>query len=191
MCFEEADVVPELAERTVRLCERIGYYGAFEVVFILCRGRPLLIDFNGRFYNQLAFDIARGMDLPSLVYAASTGQADEVARLTSAFLTRSKTAGLVFCNGFGLSVTLAAQQASRAISPDDARRWKAWRKAHAGRIIDAVRDAADPLPALIDVAQQLLQSVRHPRAFAREMAPAKWPIARIAFDNLTKGSTGL
>ena len=190
LCFEEADVVPELAERTVRLCERVGYYGAFEVEFILCRGRPLLIDFNGRFYNQLAFDIARGMDLPSLVYAALTGQSDEVARLTSAFLTRGATGGLVFCNSFGLSVTLAAQQASRAISPGDARRWKAWRKAYDGRIIDAVRDADDPLPALIDVAQQFLQSVRHPRAFAREMGPAKWPNARIAFDNLTKGSTG-
>jgi hypothetical protein len=132
LCFEEADVVPELAERTVRLCERIGYYGAFEVVFILCRGRPLLIDFNGRFYNQLAFDIARGMDLPSPVYAASIGRSDEVARLTSAFLSRSETGGLVFCNSFGLSVTLAAQQASRAISPGDARRWKAWRQLMTG-----------------------------------------------------------
>jgi hypothetical protein len=47
------------------LCERIGYYGAFELEFVVTQGRMLLIDFNGRFYNQLAF----GMDLPKLVYA--------------------------------------------------------------------------------------------------------------------------
>jgi hypothetical protein len=173
LCFEEADVASELGERTVRLCERIGYYGAFELEFIFCRGRPLLIDFNGRFYNQLAFDIARGLDLPSLVYAGATGEPDKVARLVSAVPTRDETRGLVFCNRFGLSVTVAAQRTFGTMSAGEAKRWQEWRKAHDGRVVDAVRDAGDPLPALIDVARHLSHSVRHPRAFVREMGLAK------------------
>ena len=173
LCFEEAAVVPELADQTLRLCERIGYYGAFEVEFIFSNGEPLLIDFNGRFYNQLAFDIARGMDLPRLVYAAAIGDLNEVRRLTSALQPRSEKGGLAFCNSFGLSVALAAQKALRTISRGEAERWRAWRRAYDGRVVDAVRDAADPFPAFVDITQQLLQSMRHPRAFVREMRLAK------------------
>ena len=57
LCFEPALVDPLLAERTKRLCERIGYYGVFELEFILAEGKAMLIDFNGRFYHQMAFDI--------------------------------------------------------------------------------------------------------------------------------------
>jgi len=173
LCFEEADVAPELADRTLQLCERIGYYGAFELEFIFSEGEPLLIDFNGRFYNQLAFDIARGMDLPQLVYAAAIGELNEVSRLTSAFQTRREKGGLAFCNSFGLSVTLAAHNALKTLSRGETERWKAWRRAYEGRVVDAVRDDADPFPAFVDMTRQLLQSVRHPRAFAREMGLVK------------------
>lgn len=170
LCFEEADVIPELAERTVQLCERIGYYGAFELEFIISGGRPLLIDFNGRFYNQLAFDIARGMDLPRLVYAAATRQQEELERLISTVSRSDDCKGLIFCNRFGLSLTLAAQRALGKMSTEEANRWREWSKACDGRMVDAIRDADDPLPALFDVACQVFQSVRHPRAFARQTA---------------------
>jgi hypothetical protein len=113
------------------------------------------------------------MDLPRLVYAAAIGDLNEVRRLTSAFQPRSENGGLAFCNSFGLSITLAAQKALKAMSRGEAEHWKAWRKAYNGRVVDAVRDAADPFPAFIDVTQQLLRSVRHPRAFVREMRLAK------------------
>ena len=61
----------------------------------------LLIDFNGRFYNQLAFDIARGMDLPGMVYASAIGATEELERLVSRVPLRDKEQPLVFCNGFG------------------------------------------------------------------------------------------
>jgi len=173
LCFEEADVAPELADRTLQLCERIGYYGAFELEFIFSEGEPLLIDFNGRFYNQLAFDIARGMDLPQLVYAAAIGELNEVTRLTSGFQTRREKGGLAFCNGFGLSFTLAAHNTLKTLPRGEAERWKAWRRAYEGHLVDAVRDDADPFPAFVDMTRQLLQSVRHPRAFAREMGLVK------------------
>jgi predicted ATP-grasp superfamily ATP-dependent carboligase len=170
LCFEEADIVPDLAERTVLLCERIGYYGAFELEFIVSGDRPLLIDFNGRFYNQLAFDIARGMDLPRLIYAGSTGQVEELERLIAAVQRRDQGEGLAFCNRFGLSLTLAAHRTFGRMTYKEAALWRQWRTDCGENIVDAVHDTGDPYPALIDAIQQVMQSVRHPRAYLREMA---------------------
>lgn len=170
LCFEEAEVIPELAERTVRLCERIGYYGAFELEFIFSRGQSFLIDFNGRFYNQLAFDIARGMDLPRLVYAGATQEPEELADLVSAVARRGKSERMIFCNRFGLALSVATQKIFGRMSSEEATRWRIWKTARNARLVDAVRDADDPVPAVIDVAQQLWLSLRHPRAFIRQNA---------------------
>ena len=170
LCFEEADVIPDLAERSVLLCERIGYYGAFELEFIVSGGEALLIDFNGRFYNQLAFDIARGMDLPRLVYAGSIRNENELAPLIAAVQRRDKGHRLVFCDRFGLSLTVATHRAFGKMTSEEAAVWRQWRTDCGGNIVDAVRDTDDPVPALIDAAQQVMRSIRHPRAYLRHMA---------------------
>ena len=173
ICFEETPVGPFLAERAARLCERIGYYGAFELEFILSEGRALLIDFNGRFYNQLAFDMARGLNQAELVYAGATGNEEEVRRLVSASSTRGEIGALAFCNRFGLAVTIAMQCVSGAMPLGEAKRWRDWHRNFGTRIVDSVNDLVDPLPALVDVAHQLSRSVRHPRAFVRQTVLAK------------------
>ncbi|MDX2205409.1 MAG: hypothetical protein NW223_21855 [Hyphomicrobiaceae bacterium] len=177
LCFEEADIDPELASRTILLCERIGYYGAFELEFILSGGRPLLIDFNGRLYNQLAFDIARGMDLPRMVYAGATGQREKLARLVSDVPERERGGALIFCNRLGLSLTVAAQRAFGRMSTEDASRWREWRRRANGRLVDAVHDADDPVPAYADAVQQVLHAARHPRAFVRQMSSSVGQLA--------------
>ncbi|MEZ0303097.1 MAG: hypothetical protein ACAH24_13760 [Hyphomicrobiaceae bacterium] len=146
LCFEEADVIPDLAERTVLLCERIGYYGAFELEFIVTGDQSLLIDFNGRLYNQLAFDIARGMDLPRLVYAGSTRDEEELSRLIAAVQRRDQGQGLAFCNRFGLSLTLATHRAFGKMTSKEAALWRRWRTDRGDDIVDAVRDTDDPFP---------------------------------------------
>lgn len=170
LCFEEADVIPALAEQTVRLCERIGYYGAFELEFIVLDGQMLLIDFNGRLYNQLAFDIARGMDLPRLVYAGATRNSEELASLIQGSSQHKKSEPLVFCNSFGLSLTVTAQRAFRKMSLVEANRWREWRKRADGRLVDPIRDVDDPVPALVDGARQVWTSIRYFRGFVKEMA---------------------
>lgn len=169
LCFEEADVNPELAQRTIRLCERIGYYGVFELEFVVAQGRMLLIDFNGRFYNQLAFDTARGLDLPGLAYAGATGATGELERLISQVPQRDPKQSLVFCNGFGLSVSVVAQQIFKRMSREEANHWLEWRKMYEGRVVDAIRDSDDPLPAVFDMASRVGQYMRHPRKFLRDM----------------------
>jgi len=167
LCFEEAAVNTELAQRASLLCERIGYYGAFEIEFIPHGDRYLLIDFNARFYNQMAFDIARGLDLPRLVYAAATGCEDQVARLIAAVPKPEKRPELAFCNTFGTHIAIAAQRVLGKMSWEEAARWRGWYKASGRQIVDAVYDADDPLPATVDGALQILRSMRHPRAFIR------------------------
>jgi predicted ATP-grasp superfamily ATP-dependent carboligase len=61
LCFEQAALDPCIAQSVCQLCERIGYYGAFEVEFIRSEGRNLLIDFNARFFNQMAFGTCPGL----------------------------------------------------------------------------------------------------------------------------------
>jgi predicted ATP-grasp superfamily ATP-dependent carboligase len=168
LCFVEADVLPALAEQTILLCERIGYYGAFELEFIVVAGRMLLIDFNGRLYNQLAFDIARGMDLPRLVYAGATRKPEELTRLVQAGSKKGES--LVFCDSFGLSLTVAAQRLFGKMSYVEANRWREWHTDADGRLVDAVRDADDPIPALVDGAARIWKSIRYFRSFVKEMA---------------------
>lgn len=170
LCFEEADVIPALAEQTLRLCERIGYYGAFELEFVASHGRMMLIDFNARLYNQLAFDIARGMDIPGLVYACATGRSEELLRLVQAEPRRKQAKSPIFCNSFELSLTIAAKRAFRTMSSEEAKRWRGWRQAAGHSVVDSVRDDDDPVPAFIDGAEHMWRSIRYARRFFKEMA---------------------
>jgi D-aspartate ligase len=165
LCFEPVPVDPLLAERTKRLCERIGYYGVFELEFILAEEKAMLIDFNGRFYHQIAFDIARGMELPALAYAAATRNQAEVTRLMAHGNSGKHDDVAGFCNHFGLAAMVKTQRILRTMSRKDAARWLDWSRGSHGTMIDAVKDPHDLLPVFVDVAQYLLHALRHPRAF--------------------------
>jgi len=169
LCFESAPVDADLADRIAKLCERIGYYGVFEAEFIRCGDRPLLIDLNARFYNQIAFDLARGMDLAGLAYAGATGDEAEVARLAAALPADTGGPGLAFCNRFGFEVMIGAQRLFGAMSRQEAARWHEWCAAPGRRLIDAVADRDDPRPFACDVTRQIWHYVRHPRAFVRQV----------------------
>ena len=175
LCFEPALVDPFLAEQTKRLCERIGYYGVFELEFIFSEGKAMLIDFNGRLYNQIAFDIARGMELPALAYAAATKNQADVTRLME--IGNSGKYGDVqgFCNSFGLNLMVRTQRLLQTMSSKQAARWLSWSRGSGGIMIDAVKDADDALPAVVDVAQYLLHALRHPRAFAKQYLLGRVP----------------
>jgi D-aspartate ligase len=167
LCFEPTLVDPLLADQTKRLCERIGYYGVFELEFIFAEGKAMLIDFNGRFYHQMAFDIARGMELPALAYAAATKNQAEVSQLITHGNSGKHDNVAGFCNHFVLATMIKMQRILRTMSRKDAARWLNWSRGSHGKIIDAVKDPNDALPAFVDVAQYLLDALRHPRAYVR------------------------
>jgi predicted ATP-grasp superfamily ATP-dependent carboligase len=172
LCFEEAPVDPDLAERVKKLCERVGYFGIFEVEFIR-EGegeRSLLIDMNGRLYNQVAFDVARGLPLPQLAYAEALDRRDEVARLLEGAQPVLRGSARGFCNRFGLEVLVAAKRVTGRMSQDDARRWRAWCDERDGGLVDAVADRDDLGPLAFEVAAQLYGYLRHPFSFVRTIA---------------------
>jgi predicted ATP-grasp superfamily ATP-dependent carboligase len=175
VCFEDAPVDAELATRLRRLCDRIGYFGILEAEFIRVGGRSLLIDLNARLYNQIAFDIARGLPLPQLVYEAALGRdADVAARIAALRATEANGDGhhhpRAFCNRFGFAVLVGAKRLSGTMSRAEVDRWRSWLRERDGSVIDAVADREDPRPLAFDIAQQLYSYLRHPRAFLRTIA---------------------
>lgn len=172
LCFEAEPVDEVLAKQIERLCARIGYYGAFEIEFIRSEGRKLLIDFNARFYNQMVFDMVRGLNLPGLVYASAIGNDAEVERLLSSIPPAGADSGFAFCNQLGLRIAIGAQRAFGTMTREEAARWRNWRRERGDRIVDAIKDADDPLPTLVDLTRNVLQCVRHPRSFIRQIAMA-------------------
>jgi D-aspartate ligase len=168
LCFEREDVEPEVATRVCHLLDKLGYYGVFEIEFVRVGKRLLLIDMNPRFYNQIALDIARGLPLPRIAYAAALGDQGEVTRLVSE--VPSGEAAYVFCNSLGLRLLVAAQRLTGAMSAGDAEGWRRWVKKGGERLVDAVADKGDPAPYWAETAAQAYGCVRHPRAFLRMIA---------------------
>ena len=169
LCFEEAPLDPEVAEAARRLALACGYHGLFQLELIKVGDRFLLIDFNPRFYNQLAFDVARGLPLPQLVYSAALGRDEEVARMIAAAKTQHDDGRRVFCNDFGLGTMLLLQRIAGRMTHDETAHWRAWKAQHRKLAIDPARVPGDPVPGYVDVFAQLYGYARHPRAFVRKI----------------------
>ncbi|HET9452105.1 MAG TPA: carbamoyl-phosphate synthase, partial [Aggregicoccus sp.] len=116
LCFDAAEVEPGLAAGLEALAKRVGYYGVFEAEFIRAGGRSLLIDFNPRFYSQMAFDEDRGLSLAQLVHAAACGDGARVQALAEAARTWKAGGRHAYRHGFVLEVTLRAQGLSGRFS---------------------------------------------------------------------------
>ncbi len=168
LCFEEAPLEPDLVERIARLCREVGFYGIFNIEFLIGDGGLYLIDFNPRMYNQMAFDIARGLPLPWLAYLGATGRGDEL--LAEAARARG-TSGppRVFCNWFTTFFLLNAQVMAGAIPASDKERWHRWYLDHRSVAVDPVADGGDWRPVVLDVAHQLFDTIRHARHFVRQL----------------------
>lgn len=171
VCFEEAETDLPLAGRLLELCRRVGYYGVFEVEFIRQGPRFLLLDFNPRFYGQMAFDVARGLPLPLFVYEAALGRRERLRALVER--AREAPAGPgVFCNRIDLGLLLRLQRLAGNMDAADEARWRLWVASHDGAITDAIIDSSDRGPELAYVAEEAWRFLRHPRSFLRDLASA-------------------
>jgi predicted ATP-grasp superfamily ATP-dependent carboligase len=166
LCFETAPLRPEVRERVALFLDRVGYYGVFELEFVQDAGRLLLIDMNPRFYHQLALDVARGLDLPRLAYAAAVGDAAAVQRLVAS-APPGEASRHVFCNSIGLRMLVGAQRFFGTMSDHEVNEWRAWARDPSRTVVDSVAATDDPRPYYAEVAGQIYACVRHPRAFVR------------------------
>jgi predicted ATP-grasp superfamily ATP-dependent carboligase len=174
LCFEAAPVRAALRKAIAALCREVGYWGVFEAEIIDTSEGPLLIDFNPRFYSQMAFEIDRGLPLPLISYLAACGDAEgldlELQRAHAATRGESQR---VYVHRLVLSVLTRAQKLSGAMSASEAEGWMSWLAVHAGEVSDAVIDRSDPVPTAIDWAGTLLRYARRPRSFVRNFALGK------------------
>jgi D-aspartate ligase len=169
LCFEEAEVLPELAQRVRNLLKAAGHFGVFEAEFIEDGGRHLLIDVNPRFYGQMAFDVARGLPLPLLAYHLALGKKDLLAADLAAASNRSAPSGLVYSRTFELKLLLALRRLAGTMSREETRRWHRWLDEHRGRIVDAFDHEGDSRPGEVEMLHHLLRMARHPRSFFRQV----------------------
>ena len=167
LCFQSAEVDEGLALSLRRLLRNTGYFGVFEAEFIRLQGRSLLINVNGRLYNQIAFDVARGLPLPTLFYEGALGNDQAVAEATAAAVTEPSTGPQGFCNRSRLSVMLGVRRILGTITRQETTRWREWCGADRDSVIDALADPADRWPGRFDLFLRLLAYARHPRAFLR------------------------
>jgi D-aspartate ligase len=167
LCFEDAPVELDLLERVVALCQRVGYFGVFEVEFIVDGDTHRLIDFNPRFYGQMHFDTARALPLPLFAYYAALG--DEAALKALAEEARGHdTKGSAYCFQFGHRMLLTLRRLAGTSSAAEASRWKQWRTRNSARLVDASADAEDWLPGLVAATAEVWGAARYPRGYLRD-----------------------
>jgi D-aspartate ligase len=163
VCFEAAPLEQALVDGLSRLIARVGYHGTFEAEFVQDGERRLLIDFNPRFYNQMGFDVARGLPLPLLAYRDAIG---EPLSLPS----EGNDAGPIrgYAHGAALQLLLRSQRLSGALSRQELEHWLGWLESEPR--VDAVLDDEDPMPALFDKVNLARDVARHPLRFMRVIA---------------------
>jgi D-aspartate ligase len=163
--FEHAPLDPDIARGLERLCRETGHIGVFDAEFAVHGDEKLLIDFNPRFYNHMAFEVDRGLPLPWLSYLAATGRGNELHRVARQARREAATATGVYVHGLPMRVMLAAQRASGSMTRAESRRWRR-SIVRRNRLSNAAYARQDRLPALAD----LLQLGIHPRSLVRRAA---------------------
>lgn len=169
LCLEATPLDPKLAEQVRQLCLDVGYFGVFGVEFLQVHGRPLLIDFNPRYYHFMALDVARGLRLPLLTTLAALGQRDELAREVER-AQHDVSQVNSFTYRFQLTELLLAQSATGTMPLSQSMDWWRWYREHRGSLVDAIDDPEDHLPHLVDVVTGVMRRVRHPATFIRRVA---------------------
>jgi D-aspartate ligase len=164
LCFEEAAVVPELAREVAKLCRHVGYYGAFEVEFVELGERRQLIDFNPRFYGQMGFDVARGLDLPLFAYLAAAGERTALREaIEQAHLRVPPPTPRAYCNRIELEIVLRLLNLTGSIDRGERAHWQAWLARHPD-ITDAVVDRDDWMPGAVDALSSVVRRTISPRS---------------------------
>jgi hypothetical protein len=121
-------------------------------------GRDVLIDFNPRFYNQMGFDVARGLALPLLAYHDAVRDQAAFERVC-ATTPEPKATGKVFVHESAFKLMVRSQRLSGALSQAEAAHWLAWYAANADNRVDAVVDSEDIWPGRVDVLRRLRHHV--------------------------------
>jgi predicted ATP-grasp superfamily ATP-dependent carboligase len=169
--FEHAEMDPTIDQGLRRLFQATGFCGVFDAEFIECGSRRLLIDINPRFYSHMAFETDRGLHLPWLAYLAATRNYDALREEVE----KTKEADVphrAYIHRLPTMLLLAIQKLARTMSYKDQLRWRRWLLDNREVATEPVRAADDPAPGLAEVAMELVDFMRHPRAYLKGLSKA-------------------
>ena len=107
LAFEAIEVEPTWADAAIALCKQVGYFGVFEIEFVAFDGAWRLIDFNPRFFHQMALDIRSGAPLPLFAYLDACGEFACLDRAIAACTEVSRT-DLGFSDTFTVPLTASS-----------------------------------------------------------------------------------
>jgi predicted ATP-grasp superfamily ATP-dependent carboligase len=155
LAFEAAELDRELCEKVVRLCRRLGYYGVFEVELVRDEGRSMVIDYNPRFYHQMAFDVARGLPLPLLAWHAARGDQAALAGGIAAAAAVPDDGAMIYCHRAFFELAMANWRLRGSMTAAERARWREWYARHRARAVDASADSDDWLPSLVHTAREV------------------------------------
>jgi D-aspartate ligase len=113
----------------------------------------------------MAFEIARGLPVPLLVWHAARGENAQVANEIAKARAWRRLGNERYCHKSMFDLMLALQGMSGRMSRVDVKRWRSWYSEHRAVVTDAVRDPNDRLPSVIDSALWVHHFAKHPRSF--------------------------
>lgn len=178
VCYESRPADPALSLAVHRLCRELGYFGLFEVEFILHDGAWTVIDFNPRLFNQIGLDLRRGLPLPMLAYLDALGESDALRTLAAEAQDEGPAEQMVFCDSFTLHAILLAQALCMRARLKDLAYWRSWAKHNRAHMVRFAFDRSDPLPGIIHVLSELYLGFRAAPRFVRTMLPSSPLVAR-------------
>lgn len=160
ICFELLPAAPELSRGVYRLCREIGYFGIFEVEFVLSDGQWKVIDFNPRLFHQITLDISRGVPLPLLAFLDATGDTEALRRAMNEANRSNADEKVVVCDRFLFNMFLLAQTLTLRMSRKERAYWREWMAQHTTRSSDIVATEDDAWPALIYALSELFWGIK-------------------------------
>ncbi|MFW7379892.1 MAG: hypothetical protein ACOH5I_13855 [Oligoflexus sp.] len=164
ICFQSVPVVEDLAAKIRVFCQSVGYYGVFEAEFIREKSdgeeKFLLMDFNPRFYGQMAFEIQRGLPLPMCLLYDLQCREDELIKIQKN-LSERKPEVTRFRHRVLLHILLCTQVLGGKMP---VKTWLHWTKWANKRGFDPILDRKDLLPLFVDLMMMVRKFIRHPRS---------------------------
>jgi predicted ATP-grasp superfamily ATP-dependent carboligase len=177
VCYESLPPDPSLSRAVRALCGELGYFGIFEVEFLLFGGRPTVIDFNPRLYNQLGLDIGSGMPLPLLACLDALGDASALRNAIENARAEDYNQKVLY-DRFTLRALLFLLAATSRISQEDLAYWRSWIKRNAAHAIDVAAEKEDPMPGFIHSLSEIYLGLRSVGRFLRSTPRAARRLSR-------------
>lgn len=168
VCFESVAPEQRLVELVAELCRRIGYFGVFEAEFIDHDGRWLLIDFNPRYFGQMGFDIARGMQLPWMAHLCALGQ-EAAAREHAEHSKGRHYPQRLYADSIALKWHLFTGSLFGAVPRQERLHWRKWLMVEPTHLVDAIHRPDDYGPSIASMLSRVWLAIRHPRGFLRSV----------------------